>query len=662
MPQAVLMGLMLAMAGAVSAGNVPSGITGLWRFQSALTNGTATMAATIGLDLVNSAPPGNGSAFLGPWTDIGIDSWQTKFSDGGVSQERSYDYLTVNPNFTPNGGGNFVNAYTILIDYVQTSGQTTWNSLYQTAAGARDNDGDLFTDGAGHIGIGAVGYSTNTYDASKWHRIVWSIDNGNFFRVYVDGTLFLDGAGQPVDGRFALYPDRFHLFADNNWEDQWGLVGTVATWNRALTGAEVSTLGGWIGTNSSPTPLLFTDAAPELMSVSPANGETNVSPAFNYQAIVLDLVGFVDTNSIQLLLDGAQVTPVSVKRAGSISIGFSSGGLLRSGSTHTYTLIMAASGAYSTNEVTFQVQNYTSYEWDFTSGDLTTALGNGTMEYADPFNTPGITSFGITDGGTVPHINGTPATYMYVPAFVFDTDGYWLTFNDSGPNVGSSARINRYTLVMDVLVPSPWLQTYLVPFFNTGPYNLDDADFYLDNTGRIGIGGGGYSVTNTVAPDTWYRIAFVADLAANTLTYYVNGTNVGSRFADGVGGRWSLFSNQDVGADLLLFNEPTGTSTHELYVNSVAFLDRVLGAGEIAALGGPSASGILVTSFTPAPTLASQRSGDDVVISWPGNYVGYSLEGKASLPGNTWLPVSGVTNNTLTIPVGSGSQFFRLVQ
>jgi len=60
-----------------------------------------------------------------------------------------------------------------------------------------------------------------TFDTNKWHRIVWSVDNGNFFRVYVDGTNYLDGAGQAVDGRFSLYPDRFNLFADNDWQDAW---------------------------------------------------------------------------------------------------------------------------------------------------------------------------------------------------------------------------------------------------------------------------------------------------------------------------------------------------------------------------------------------------------------------------------------------------------
>lgn len=654
--KAVLICLALLVSGVANAANVPSGLTGLWRFQ----NSTDKLKATVGADLTTSNP-GNSSFFLGPWTEIGIDSWLSKFSDGGSVQERSFDYLTVDPGFTPNGGGSKVNQYTVAIDYVQTSGPTSWNSLFQTAYDGNSTDGDLWIAGANATArtlyTTELGHSTLTFDPSKWHRIVWSVDNGNFFRVYVDGILFLDGAGQPIDGRYSLFPNRFHLFADNDWEDQWGLVGTVATWNRALTTAEIEGMGGWIGASVSPTPLILSEI-PEIVSVSPADGETNVSPHFAYRAIILDTAGFINSASLQLLLDGAPVAAVVTDTGAAKSINFSSGGLLQSGSTHTYAL---TDGVNYTNQVTFQVQNYTSYEWRFTNGDLSAALGNGAMTYADEFGTPGITSFGTTDGSTVPHINGSPANYMHVPAFTLDTDGYWLTLNDSGPNV-TSANINRYTFLVDVMVPSPWIQAFIVPFFNTGPYNLNDGDFYLAGDGRIGIGAGGYSVTNTVIPDTWYRIAFVADLKANTLTYYVNGTNVWSRAADGLDGRWSLYSNQDAGPDLLLFNEPTGTSTHELYVSSVAFADRVLSAAEIAALGGPSASGSLVQSFTPHPTLTSHASGSGVAISWPANYVGYALQSKTALAGSTWVPVPGVTNNSVTIPAGLGSQFFRLVQ
>jgi hypothetical protein len=251
----------LAAAGMVSAQNVPSGLTGLWRFQNSANYG----AATFGNDITFGPSGTYGTLFSGPWTDIGIDSWHTMYSDGSVFQESSWNYMSVNPGFSANGGGDYVNQYTIAIDYQQT--QAGWNSLFQTAYDGNANDGDLWIAPDGTIGVGDVGYSTLTFDSSKWHRIVWSVDNSSFFRVYVDGALFLDGAGQGVDGRFSLYTDRFNLFADDSWEDMWGLVGTVATWDRALTTAEVAGMGGWIDDASTPTPLIMAVPEPTTLSL-----------------------------------------------------------------------------------------------------------------------------------------------------------------------------------------------------------------------------------------------------------------------------------------------------------------------------------------------------------------------------------------------------------
>jgi hypothetical protein len=234
----------LVAASVADAQNIPTGLTGLWRFQ----NSADKLKATVGVDLTTSNPDNSGW-FVGPWTVI-----EPGLSDNGVVQERSLDYLSINPSFTANGGGDYVNQYTIAIDYQQT--QAGWNSLFQTAYDGNANDGDLWIAPDGTIGVSGPGYSSLTFDSSKWHRIVWSVNNGNFFRVYVDGALFLDGAGQEVDGRFSLYEDKVNLFADDSWEDMWGLVGMVATWNRALTGEEVAGMGGWICEATSPTPLI----------------------------------------------------------------------------------------------------------------------------------------------------------------------------------------------------------------------------------------------------------------------------------------------------------------------------------------------------------------------------------------------------------------------
>jgi len=255
----VLVLVVLVVAGVAGAANVPGGLTGLWRFQTSADK----LKATVGADLTTSHPD-NSYWYSSPWTVI-----EPGLSDGGAVQERSWDYLTVNHGIAANGGGigwdpvtwepnprgiYFVNEYTVMMDYQQTSGLDQWNSLFQTSWGGNDNDGDLWTDGAGSIGVGDVGYSTLTYDVSQWHRIVLSVDNGNFFRAYVDGVLFLDGAGQDIDGRFSLYVEKFHLFADNSWEDPWGMVSTAAVWDHALTTDEVAGMGSTTTALTIPEP------------------------------------------------------------------------------------------------------------------------------------------------------------------------------------------------------------------------------------------------------------------------------------------------------------------------------------------------------------------------------------------------------------------------
>lgn len=232
------------------------------------------------------------------------------------------------------------------------------------------------------------------------------------------------------------------------------------------------------------------------------------------------------------------------------------------------------------------------YQWDF-GGDLSGSFGGGAMTYADA-TTPGLTSFGTTDGSTVPHINGQPASYMHVPQFTLLGQAYDVEFPSTGPN-GGGAYVNQYTMIFDLLWPnSPdWSS-----FFNTNQANPsgNDGDFYLASDGSLGIGELGYTAVGVIASDEWHRIAFVADLGAGIVTFYVDGTQEYQRTGSSlVDGRFSLTSNLDAGPDLRLFNEgdTSGNYTQELYINSYYFADRALSPGEIAALGGPDANGIV---------------------------------------------------------------------
>jgi hypothetical protein len=49
-----------------------------------------------------------------------------------------------------------------------------------------------------------------------------------------------------------------------------------------------------------------------------------------------------------------------------------------------------------------------------------------------------------------------------------------------------------------------------------------------------------------------------------------------------------------------------------------------------------------------------------ITISWPAGVTGFTLEGAGSLLSPTWQAVPGVSNNSVTIDAGTGTQFYRL--
>ena len=297
------------------------------------------------------------------------------------------------------------------------------------------------------------------------------------------------------------------------------------------------------------------------------------------------------------------------------------------------------------------------YEWNFALGDLSPALGNGVLAFADAA-TPAMTWFGTTDGSTVPHMNGQPAKYMSVSQMPNPANGYLITLTDSTPNSGGSY-INQFTIIQDILIPPPLNWTAL---FNTNPQNANDADFYVNNVGALGIGGMGYSTNGTIAANTWYRIAFVADLGAGMVSYYVNGARVFRRTGGSLlDGRWSLYSSMDGGPDLLLFNEGDtgGNYTHALYLSAWAFTDRTMTDAEIAALGSPKPSGIL--PGLPMRIRAT-RDNASVLLQWTGGKGPFQLQRALSALAQPWQDLASPSyGRTFTDSLTSGAAFYRVV-
>lgn len=162
--------------------------------------------------------------------------------DGAV-RDGFDSYYRCNHGIAPNGGGIYTNRWTLLLDVkLPASSAGQWVSLYQTNT-SNSNDGDCFISPSRTIGVSATGYSANVLPSETWSRVVISVSNPNFYRIYVNGVKWREGTVQSLDGRFAL-ESAVLLFADEDDEDYPIDCTQAAIWGQALTDAEVSTLGG----------------------------------------------------------------------------------------------------------------------------------------------------------------------------------------------------------------------------------------------------------------------------------------------------------------------------------------------------------------------------------------------------------------------------------
>jgi hypothetical protein len=105
---------------------------------------------------------------------------------------------------------------------------------------------------------------------------------------------------------------------------------------------------------------------------------------------------------------------------------------------------------------------------------------------------------------------------------------------------------------------------------------------------------------------------------------------------------------------------PSG-STHQyelVYADTAVPANRVTNQGTFTvdnfglyALGGAAPA---------TPSLHIARSANQLVITWPAGLDGYNLESADSIQTPAWNPVSGVTGNSVTVPISGKQQFFRL--
>jgi hypothetical protein len=77
--------------------------------------------------------------------------------------------------------------------------------------------------------------------------------------------------------------------------------------------------------------------------------------------------------------------------------------------------------------------------------------------------------------------------------------------------------------------------------------------------------------------------------------------------------------------------------------------------------GNPFVNEVARRIFAADPTLSASRAGNTVTISWPTNFIGFTLQSSTNVAPASWYSVT-TTNNSLTLTKPVGHMFYRLIE
>lgn len=209
---------------------------------------------------------------------------------------------------------------------------------------------------------------------------------------------------------------------------------------------------------------------------------------------------------------------------------------------------------------------------------------------------------------------------------------------------------------------------------NTGWVIATDADGRLQwNYRRSGVDGltrkDFDSVGGLFSDLAWHHVAVVFNINGDAVTY-IDGNELTVDRAAAAGRKaigpstGTLF---DPARQLNIGQDGTGAYTdsalYDALMDDVGIWNRALSSREVAVifsrgLNGQSLDG---TGSAPVggPTLSTKVSGNQMTISWTGE--GFVLQENGNLSNAAgWSAVTGAGANSATVPIGSGTKFFRL--
>jgi autotransporter-associated beta strand protein/YVTN family beta-propeller protein len=496
-----------------------------------------------------------------------------------------------------------------------------WNAM-----GGTRRDVDLnppFSDGAWHL-------VTVTFDRAS-NRVTSYIDSlpSNTSDVSPSGTASLNAGFNTLIGGSGK--GTYSGTAD---------IDDLGVWTRVLTPQEIAGIYG-AGLNNQP----LTTAAPGIPPVITTQ-PVNVNVAVGSTATFTVTATGPGALSYQWRLNGANITgatsaslvlsPVTAASQGAYSV------LIRDGN----------GAVISTGAVLTVYETRVTGQWDFDRGDLRATVG-ADLEYVSDTATQ--TVFPTMN------LSGHPARVM---GFGSNSvrEGFYM-HHGAKPN-GGGHLVNQYTLLMDLMFPAASTSQWRA-LFQTDPFNHDgnEAEFYVGNNTTVpdgnGLGADG-QCNGSLAPDTWYRIAFAVDLTASPsrqLSKYINGIKVADQsLPGGVDGQFAL------GPTALLFTSGVEGFTQPGFVSSVQFVNGCVPPEAIATLGAPAA-GKLPPGNAVIRVTNVTLSSSVINLGWTGPAGQFQVQTAANLSRPQWQAISNSTSNrSLSVPITGPVDFYRITQ
>lgn len=647
------LGALAAAAGLGAAPAVAQTATGAWNFDIP----DNPFAATRGQDAEIWTRPSTADEFPQGFpeskTEIGSASAfgvAPVGDDGGVIKFRPYNFLEgieMYPGAAANGGGGFVNQYTLIMDlYIPGSELVSFYGLYNTND-CNNNDSDAFLlrdSETGNRGLGISGDYEGEFVPDQWQRVIIAVDlTAGLMSKYIDGVFVGDTAVGGVDGRFALYTATDNratlLLTDDGGESGSGFVSSIQFRNYTVTADEAANLAA---------PTLATNIPATVDGNAPAGAAITGQWDFENPD---DLLAATTGNDLAWFRGcaepptvGEPASKVTAGTAAGLGVPFDSGdsGVVfidQFGSNEALEAFLNLSGSKggaNANEYTFIYDAY-----------FPTLGWHSFAQFSEPCNETdgeffmnpggGIGISGVYDGAITAEtwhrvalavdLDGQREQELGDPQsktqlglasdFGIDTtengDGgvlYFGNFNEfegielfPGADAnGGGSFINQYSIVLDLYLPAT-NQNGFASLYNTNECNSNDGDAFasLNGDGTFGIGiSGDYEGAANVG--AWNRVIISADLnGAGEINYYVNGTLINTVAGDfGTDSRWSLYPQGDALPTLLLADDSAGAEVaDEGYLAAAQFRNYAVSATEAATLGGVDLANAIPATVAP---------------------------------------------------------------